>query len=168
MKKLVCCLAIVLTACATQNPLAEFEAETRIDKAAMEAGQMAKSVYYTRRFERIMRWPPIPGKAEHMQSASDMIIASRDLESGKINVEQFEDARRRANLRLAEAAQKFHAEEADRKRAAWADWQRADAARQAEYQRSQSELQRSMILRPTQTTTCTSSPLGNTVQTVCR
>jgi hypothetical protein len=49
-----------------------------------------------------------------------------------------------------------------------AAWQQSEAARQAEFERTQGEMQRSMILRPPQTTTCTSMPIGNTIQTVCK
>lgn len=118
MKKFVLIAAMLLSACASQQNQAFIEkqqsvnAATNQDGAAVAAGTMKPSVYYTRFYERLSQPPISPADYAAMQGASKMIDVSKAYEAGRISKDDFDTARRQVMLDFQGAAQQAQAQAA--------------------------------------------------------
>lgn len=118
MKKTVVVIAMLLSACANQQDLA-YKAKNEMlsqaakeDSAALAAGTMKQSEYYSRLYERLSQPPVSPPQYAAMQGASRMIDVAKDYEAGRITKDQFDSAHRQAMIEFQGTMQRAQAQAA--------------------------------------------------------
>lgn len=128
MRAAVAILCIALTGCAieqqhqqqqqfdTQKQAFDTKAAREHDffakqKPLMDSGKLKKSVYYAELYQLLDR-PPVSGVDRiYMNGVLRMQAASRQLEAGQINAQQFDAVRRDVNVQSQEDTAKLQARE---------------------------------------------------------
>lgn len=166
MKKIIILLFLLLTAC-DEDMLNQMDKYSLENKPRAESGELLWSDYYKTLYDMSMQIN-IQGFYEVQSVIAKMIDYAQAFENGSISKEQFDSSRRMANVdinkamenieRLRQQKLREYDEKAERERLA-----RERASNQ------QIETMQNNTLRPISNSTlnCTSTKIGNTVNTNC-
>lgn len=108
----------ILAACASpqenafQAKQAAMASASQQDAAAVAAGNMKRSEYYSRMYDRLSQPPISPADYAAMKGASKMIDTAKQYEAGRISIDDYDSARRQAILDLQGAALQAQAQAA--------------------------------------------------------
>lgn len=121
----VAILCIALTGCAVEQQHQQQQAQQQAfdtkaahvhdflatQKPLMDSGKLKKSVYYSELYQLLNQQPIGPVDRIYMGGVRRMIGASRQLEAGQINAQQFDAVRRDVNVAAQEETAKLQARE---------------------------------------------------------
>ena len=170
MRKMLLIALLALAGCASQPTVDQaYVSMSQYAKESIPQAQVGAITWesrYVRLFELSAGIQNPILRNGHRLAYNDMIPTARRFDAHQISNEEFEDARRRASLRLEaafDAARQEQAQmQAQQSAAMLQIFQNNQAQQNANYQQQMQQIQNNRLVN------CTSNVYGNTVQTNCR
>jgi len=149
--------ALILLGC-VHPQVAELKNWSNTAKSEAKAGDMKWSDYYKQLYERVDKLPEMQGKAFYLKASNVLIDAALAMEQGRVTRAEFESFQRSMKAAESEYNEMLRRQNA----AAWA--QAADA-----YNRYlQTQALQAQRWRSSAPIHCTSTQMGNLVNTTCQ